>query len=39
MRKHEIEEYGSLDPHTLYVVSKWIDSNKPETVEKKYLKL
>ena len=35
MRKHEIEEYGSLDPHTLYVVSKWIDSNKPETVRKK----
>jgi len=35
MRKHEIEEYGSLDPHTLYVVSKWIDKNKPETVRKK----
>jgi len=35
MRKHDIEEYGSLDPHTLYVVSKWIDNNKPETVRKK----
>ncbi len=35
MRKHEIEEYGSLDPHTLYVVSKWIDNYTNETVRRK----
>lgn len=35
MTKRDIEEYGSLDPHTLYVVSKWNDNYTNETVRRK----